>query len=143
VADEGEKPPPREALLADGPVHEALPPLVRTMTREAMILYEPEGEANFHTDDEIARAVGLPASIATGTLFLAYVFDLLARRYGYACAVGSTLDVRIRLPVFAGDRIVTTAEVVERSGGRDRLRVACEGPHGAVIVGTASVRSGV
>lgn len=141
VPDEGERPAPAEAPLADGPVLETLPPLVRTMTREAMILYEPEGEINFHTDDDVARAVGLPASIATGTLFLAYVFDVLARRYGHDAAVGSSLDVRIRLPVFAGDRVETTAEVLERREGRDRLRVACVGPRGAVITGTASVGS--
>lgn len=141
VADEGEPPPPREAPLAEGPALETLPPLVRTMTREAMVLYEPEGEVNFHTDDEVARAVGLRASIATGTLFLAYVFDLLRRRYGAEAAVGATLDVRIRRPVFAGDRVETRGDVVERRGGRDRLRVACEGPRGAVITGTASVPS--
>ena len=141
VEDEGERPPAREAALAEGPALETLAPLERVMTREAMILYEPEGEVNFHTDDEVARAVGLPASIATGTLFLAYVFDLLERRYGFASVAGTTLDARIRLPVFAGDRIVTTGEVAEHSAGLDRLRVACTGPHGAVIVGTACVRS--
>lgn len=141
VEDHGERPPPREAALATGRPLETLAALERVMTREAMILYEPEGELNFHTDDEVARAVGLPASIATGTLFLAYVFDLLHHHYGSASLVGTTLDARIRVPVFAGDRIVTTGEVMERAAGRDRLRVTCNGPSGAVIAGTASVRS--
>lgn len=141
VADQGVRPAPREPALPEGPALETLAPLERVMTREAMILYEPEGEVNFHTDDEVARAVGLPASIATGTLFLAYVFDLLQRRYGAAAIPGTALDVRIRLPVFAGDRIVTTGEVAERAAGIDRLRVACTGPRGAVITGTARVRS--
>lgn len=141
LADHGERPAPREPALADGPVLETLAPLDRVMTREAMILYEPEGEVNLHTDDDVARTVGLPASIATGTLFLAYVFDMLQRRYGPAAVPGMVVDVRIRLPVFAGDSVVTTGEVLERSGGVDRLRVACTGPHGAVIAGTARVRS--
>lgn len=139
-ADDGQRPKAREPALGGEAPLESLTPLERVMTREAMVLYEPEGEVNLHTDDEVARAVGLPASIATGTLFLAYVFDLLYRHYGFASLAGTTLDVRIRLPVFAGDRIVTTGEVLERAAGRDRLRVACNGPHGAVIVGTASVR---
>jgi acyl dehydratase len=142
VPDQGEPPPRREPPLAEGEPIETLGPLERTMTREAMILYEPEGEVNLHTNDEVARAVGLPASIATGTLFLAYVFDLLSRCYGPESVAGTTLDVRIRIPVFAGDRIATRGEVMERSAGRDRLRVACEGPRGAAIVGTASVPSG-
>ena len=50
---------------------ERLEPLIRTMTRDAMILYEPPREVNMHTDDAVARAAGLPAAIATGTLFLA------------------------------------------------------------------------
>ena len=141
VEDHGERPPPRETALATGQPLETLAALERVMSREAMILYEPEGELNFHTDDEVARAVGLPASIATGTLFLAYVFDLLHHHYGSASLVGTTLDARIRVPVFAGDRIVTTGEVMERAAGRDRLRVTCNGPSGAVIAGTASVRS--
>jgi acyl dehydratase len=129
-------PPP-----ADEPVVlEALPSLERVMTKEAMVLYEPEGERSIHTDDDFARLVGLPAAIATGTLFLAYIFDLLYRRYGFGSVVGTAIDVRIRAPVFAGDRIVASGHVVERSGGREQLRVECLGPRGPVISGSASVR---
>ena len=109
------------------------------MTREAMTLYEPPGEVNLHTSDELARAAGLPASIATGTLFLAYLFDLLYREYGMGSLVGTELDVRIRLPVYAGDRIEARAELFSREGGRLHHRVRCRGPHGDVIVGRASV----
>lgn len=119
-----------------------LGPLVRTMTREHMILYEPPGEVNIHTDDEVARAAGLPAAIATGTLFLGYVFDLLYRTYGLGSLVGTAVDVRIRLPVFAGDRLETTADVIERGGERTEHAVAVRGPRGDVIVGRASVRHG-
>jgi acyl dehydratase len=53
--------------------------------------------------------------------------------------VGTELDVRIRLPVFAGDRIEALAEVTGRSGGRVHHRLRCRGPRGDVIVGTGSV----
>lgn len=127
-------PPPPEA-----PALASLGPLARSMTREAMTLYEPPGELSIHTSDEIARAAGLPAPIATGTLFLAYLFDLLYREYGAGALVGSELDVRIRLPVFAGDRVEALAELVSRDAGRLHHRVRCRGPRGDVIVGTASV----
>jgi acyl dehydratase len=116
-----------------------LGPLVRTMTHEAMILYEPPGERNIHTDDEVARRAGLPAAIATGTQFLAYVFDLLHRSYGDASRVGTSIDVRIRLPVFAGDRLETTADVLTRGRGRIEHEVRVAGPHGDAIVGRVSV----
>jgi acyl dehydratase len=124
------------------PVLTKLGPLVRTMTREHMILYEPPGEVNIHTDDEVARAAGLPAAIATGTLFLGYVFDLLYQTYGMRSLVGTALDVRIRLPVFAGDRLETIADVIDRERGRTEHAVAVRGPRGDVIVGHASVRYG-
>jgi acyl dehydratase len=118
-----------------------LGPLVRTMTHEAMVLYEPPGEKNIHTDDEVARQAGLPAAIATGTQFLAHVFDLLHRTYGDASRVGTSLDVRIRLPVFAGDRLETTADVLSRDGCRAEHAIRIAGPHGDAIVGRASVPS--
>lgn len=116
-----------------------LVPLVRTMTREAMVLYEPPGEVNLHTDDATARAAGLPASIATGTLVLAYVFDLLYRSYGPASLLGTELDVRIRRPVFAGDRVETSADVLGAERGRIRHAVRCRTPLGEAVVGSAWV----
>jgi len=121
------------------PVLEALGPLARTMTFEKMVLYEPPGERSIHTDDGLAREAGLPAAIATGTQFLAYVFDLLYRTYGIDSVVGTSLDTRIRLPVFAGDRIETRADVLLRQASWTQHTVRCTGPHGDVIVGSARV----
>jgi acyl dehydratase len=120
-------------------VIEQLGPLVREMTFENMLLYEPPGEKSIHTDDELARQAGLPAAIATGTLFLAYVFDLLYRRYGVESLVGTGVDVRIRLPVFAGDRIETEADLLSRDGPTWEHVVRCRSPLGDAIVGRAWV----
>jgi acyl dehydratase len=137
--DSGPRDSGTRAAESEPPVLEHLEPLTRTMTLDAMILYEPPGEVNMHTDDVAARAAGLPAAIATGTLFLAYVFDLLHRHYGSESLVGVELDVRIRTPVFAGDRIETTADVIGREGSRIQHRVRCSGPNGDAIIGRASV----
>jgi len=51
-----------------------LEPVSRVVTLEDMLLFEPEGEKNIHTDDEVARAAGLPAAIAAGVQFMSYVF---------------------------------------------------------------------
>jgi acyl dehydratase len=121
------------------PVLRRLEPLVREMTLEKMILYEPPGEQNIHTDEALARGAGLPAPIATGTLFLAYVFDRLYRSYGFDSVAGTAVDVRIRRPVFAGDRIETDIELVSREGERHEHDVRCRGPQGDVIAGRAWV----
>ncbi|UCE87048.1 MAG: hypothetical protein JSU66_04755 [Deltaproteobacteria bacterium] len=129
------KPPPE----AEPRVLERLGPLVRSMTLEKMRLYEPPDELSIHTDDEFARAAGLPAAIATGTQFMAYIFDLLYRTYGMDAVVGTELDVRIRLPVFAGDRVEASADLVSRAGGRLAHAVRARVERGDAIVGRAWV----
>jgi acyl dehydratase len=129
---------PRSAAPeASAEVVERIGPLKRTMTLEKMRLYEPPGELSIHTDDDFARGVGLPAAIATGTQFLAYVFDLIYRTYGMGSVVGTELDVRIRLPVFAGDRIETSADRLSREGPGGSLEhaVRCRVDRGDAIVG--------
>lgn len=121
-----------------------LEPVGHVVTMDDMVLFEPEGERNIHTDDSIARAAGLPAAIAAGVQFLSYIFDMLYRAYGFDSIPGTALDVRIRAPVFAGDRVtargrVTAYERLE-SGGRVHLDVWCENQRGErVITGIASV----
>ncbi len=127
------RPPPEEppAIL------ERLGPLGRTMTLEKMRLYEAPDELSIHTDDDFARAAGLPAAIATGTQFLAYISDLLYRTYGMGAVAGTELDVRIRLPVFAGDRVEASADLVSRREGRLEHRVRSRVERGDAIVGRA------
>jgi len=120
-------------------VLEQLGPLVRTMTLEKMRLYEAPDELSIHTDDDFARSVGLPAAIATGTQFLAYIFDLLYRTYGMDAVAGTEIDVRIRLPVFAGDRLEACADLVSREGKRLMHTVRTRVERGDAIVGRAWV----
>ncbi len=139
--ESGTKPTERRALEEPPAVLERLGPLVRSMTLEKMRLYEPPGEISIHTDDAFARSAGLPAPIATGTLFMAYLFDLLYRRYGMGAVIGSELDVRIRLPVFAGDRVEASAERLSGGERDERIEhtVRCRVERGDAIVGRAAV----
>ncbi len=141
VYDEAEdgSPAPTEALPPPLPVLRRLGPLVREMTFEKMVLYEPPGEQNMHTDHAIAQAVGLPAAIATGTQFMAYLFDLLHNAYGFDAIPGTTLEARIRLPVFADERIEAAAEVIAEEGGFRDHRVRCTTASGDAIRGSARV----
>jgi 3-hydroxybutyryl-CoA dehydratase len=109
-----------------------------------MILFEPEDETNIHTDDEVARAAGLPAAIAAGVQFMSYIFEMLHREYGFASVSGTVLDVRIRNPVFAGDTVTAHGRVTSvdpaPEGRHLSLDVWCENQHQQqVIAGSAEV----
>jgi len=117
-----------------------LEPISRVVTLEDMALFEPEGERNIHTDDELARAAGLPAAIAAGVQFMSYIFDILHREYGFRSVPGTVLDVRIREPVFAGDTVTARGRVTEVQADSVSLEVWCENQRGGqVIAGTAHV----
>ena len=121
-----------------------LTPVSRVVAMEDMVLFEPEGEKNIHTDDEMARAAGLPAAIAAGVQFMSYIFEMLCLEYGSGSVTGTVVDVRIRLPVFAGDTVTAGGRVfgseVQDEGRRLSLEVWCENQRGQrVIEGTAGV----
>ena len=115
-------------------------PVSHLVTMEDMALFEPEGEKNIHTDDEVARAAGLPAAIAAGVQFMSYIFEMLQQAYGAGSVAGSVLDVRIRAPVFAGDLVTARGIVSGSEAGHVSLDVWCENQRGErVIEGKAEV----
>lgn len=115
-------------------------PVSHQVTMEDMLLFEPEGEKNIHTDDDVARAAGLPAAIAAGVQFMSYVFEMLHREYGFQSVPGTVLDVRIRAPVFAGDTVTARGRVTAVEGERLLLDVWCENQRAEqVISGTAQI----
>ena len=121
-----------------------LSPISHVVTMEDMALFEPEGEKNIHTDDEVARAAGLPAAIAAGVQFMSFIFEMLYREYGFQTVPGTVLDLRIRAPVFAGNTVTARGRVADlqadSSGSRVSVDVWCENERGDhVIAGTAQV----
>jgi acyl dehydratase len=121
-----------------------LPEVSHRLTMEEMILFEPEDESNIHTDDEMAREAGLPAAIAAGTQFMSYIFSMLYQEYGFESVRGTVVDVRIRLPVFAGNTITAKGRITKSRPQDEGLRLAldvwCENQSGQqVIAGAAEV----
>jgi hypothetical protein len=70
---------------------------------------------------------------------MAYLFDLLHAAYGFESIPKTTLEARIRLPVFSGERIEASAEVIGEEGGFREHRVRCTTPSGDAIRGHARV----
>lgn len=98
-------------------VGDEVAPLRRRVTQEQINAYaEASGDFNpIHVDDEFARSVGLPGTIAHGLLELGIVAEALSRWAGSASALLS-LECRFNKPLLAGDTITCSAKVVAVDG---------------------------
>ena len=101
---------------------------------------------NYHTDAEMARALGFPDIVVQGMLSVCFVADLMTGRFGYGFHAGGKLDVRLVNVVWPKDVITTRGKIREasREGSRRRhlVDVWCEKGDGTVtLIGTASALS--
>jgi acyl dehydratase len=94
-------------------VGDVLVPLSRTVTQDQINAYaEASGDHNpIHVDEEFARSVGLPGTIAHGLLELGIVAEALSRWAGGTEQLAS-LECRFSKPLVAGDTITVTGTVV-------------------------------
>jgi acyl dehydratase len=103
---------------------------------------------NFHTDDDAARANGLPGRIADGMVTTNWLSSLLVQAFGEAVSWGATIQAKFIRPVFEGDRIVATVTVTAIEGdGADgrtiRTELQCVNQAGELCtVGTAAIAVG-
>ena len=98
---------------------------------------------NYHTDVEMAQALGFPDIVVQGMLSVCFVADLMSGRFGDGFHAGGKLDVRLVNVVWPKDVITTRGKIREtvREGARRRqlVDVWCEKPDGTVtLIGTAS-----
>ncbi len=97
-----------------------------------------------HTGAGLASGMGLAATVAPGELGLAYLHELLDRRFGADFRQGGTLTVNFRRPMYAGDSLTAHGVVTGKEPADDRvawrLQVWLENRRGeAVITGDARV----
>lgn len=85
---------------------------------------------NVHTGAELASGMGLATTVAPEELGLAYLHELLDRRFGIDFRQGGSLTVNYRRPIYAGDSLSAQGIVTgtERDGERSvwTLRVWVE-----------------
>ena len=76
-----------------------------------------------HTEDDIARASGMPQVIAHGTFPLAYGGAALTREFGFGAV--RRYGLRLTAPVFPGDELTTHLRVndVEKVGDGQRVEL--------------------
>jgi acyl dehydratase len=99
--------------LSSVKVGDALAPLSRTVTQDQINAYaDASGDFNpIHVDEEFARSVGLPGTIAHGLLELGIVAEAVSRWAGGSAQLAA-LQCRFSKPLLAGDTITCTGTVV-------------------------------
>jgi acyl dehydratase len=145
VDKDRERRPDRRFELPDGP-GETLPPRTRTVTHDMCQAFSGPTR-NYHTDQEMARALGFPDIVVQGMMSVCFVADALALRYGAGWHHGGKLDVRLVNVVWPGDTITARGlvrEIVpEGTQRRALLDVWSTKADGTVtVIGTASALLG-
>src|SRR5262249_58427610 len=77
---------------------------------------------NYHTDQEMARALGFPDIVVQGMMSVCFVADLMTKRYGIGFLSAGKLDVRLVNVVWPGDAIAAEGKgrEVVAEGSRPR-----------------------
>ena len=106
-----------EAVAADlskVAVGDTITPLSRTVTQEQIGAYaDASGDHNpIHVNEEFARMVGLPGTIAHGLLDMAILTEAVARWAGGYERVGG-VACRFSKPLLPGDTLTCTGTVTE------------------------------
>ena len=112
-------------------VGDGIPPLTKTMTQEAINLFEKSGGAtgpSQFTDAETARhTLGTGSTVASGRMSLTFAIELLRRYFGPEIYNrGGTVDLRFLRPVRPGDSITFTGKVTGLAKEANGQRVAVE-----------------
>jgi len=102
-----------------------------------------EGEVSIHTDEELAKGVGLPGTVAAGLMLVDYLSEMLTDFLGTGWIQGGRIAVSFIVPVRPGDEItargVVRGKLSEGPATRLILDVWCENQRGEkVTAGTAS-----
>jgi acyl dehydratase len=126
----------------DGDIGLVLAGRTKTITLDRLRLFSGPGK-NHHTDEDVAKAMGLVAPIASATQFIQHLVELMVDGFGEAWLSGGTLSLNFLKPVYAGYVLTSFGQVLSAAPEGDRLRyevkVWTETQQGGLVqVGTAT-----
>lgn len=123
-------------------VGDLLPELKRTVTQEQMHLYAgvSEDENPLHTDPEFARQTRYGGTIAHGVLILAFFSQCMTNWVPNGWLRGGEIDAKFVAPVYAGDTVVVSGNVVGITDWDGVIVARCEV---RAMVGDRTVLAGV
>jgi acyl dehydratase len=98
---------------------------------------------NYHTDREMARALGFPDIVVQGMLSVCLLSELMTRAFGTGWFCGGRLQVNLVNVVWAEETLLTHGRVRDEQPEGDRTRVHvdvwCAKADGTTaVIGTAS-----
>jgi len=119
------------AIVRSYKVGDQIPPLTKTMTQDAINLFEKSGGAtgpSQFTDLDTARStLGTTSTVASGRMSLTFATELLRRYFGADVYNGrGMVDMRFLRPVRPGDSVTFTGKVTGLSKEADGCRVSVE-----------------
>lgn len=119
-----------------------LGPVEKTITLEMCQAFSGP-HRNYHTDREMARAMGFPDVVVQGMMSVCFLSELMTREFGDGWFHGGKLAVSLVNVVWPEDRLHVWAQerdtVAEGARSRAHVDIWCEKGDGVkTIVGTAS-----
>jgi acyl dehydratase len=141
VDKDREKRSERKSVAGEGAGPE-LPAVEKTITIEMCQAFSGP-HRSYHTDREMARAMGFPDIVVQGMMSVCFLSELMTRSFGPGWLCGGKLNVNLVNVVWPNDRLSVRGKVREEipEGSKTRVHVDiwCEKPDGVkTIVGTAS-----
>lgn len=121
-------------------IGEELPVLEKRITQEVIDLYAKASEDPnpLHTDPEFAKTTPFQGTIAHGTMYLAYISEMIMQWFPTQWICGGQMEVSFLAPARPGDVVSVKGKVVDKvagaSGGEVVLDVVCEIQGGKAIV---------
>lgn len=141
VDKDREKRSDRKFVVGEGTGPE-LDPAEKTITHAMCIAFSGP-HRSYHTDQEMARALGFPDIVVQGMMSVCFISEIMTRNFGAGWFCGGKLNVSLVNVVWPNDRLVVRGKVREevREGAKTRVHcdVWCDKADGVkTIVGTAS-----
>ena len=141
VDKDREKRPERQFAIGEGPGPE-LSGVNKTIT-VAMCQAFSGPHRSYHTDREMAQAMGFPDIVVQGMMSVCFLSEVMTRNFGAGWFCGGKLNVNLVNVVWPNERLVATGKVRQElpEGAKTRVHVDiwCEKADGVkTIVGTAS-----
>lgn len=140
VDKQRERQPERRFDVASGGT--PLPPFRRVVTLEMCEAFSGPVK-NYHTDREMAQALGFPDVVVQGMLAICLLSELMTREFGVGWLRGGQLAVNLVNVLWGGEALTTSGQVREEvAEGRLRrvhVDVSCAKDDGTVtVIGSAS-----
>lgn len=120
-----------------------LPGKLKRPTAERIRLFSGWAAQNLHTDDQIAKAAGLPAPVASAAQGMGYLCEFMIDNLGEEWLTGGSWVLTFTKPIFPGDQVcafgrLRNVEPTER-GAQCTVDVHLVNQHGTTVTkGTAT-----